>query len=306
MHSVPARQAPPAIPTDERGYTLQTLIITAVVALLAVAAGVVVVAITRNAQQDLEGVTSKTDGPCMPWEIHNVELAAAGAGGGQEAHYERIHERDMLRTSKVQGQPGAGGVTSSAPGCLAPCYLTLNDFFDYTLDMAMFEAGELAAWAQRQPNPDLHALPLETRNGPVGEGDLKFDTSNRPPDNQYAAGQLVSSYREGGVEVRVGVAYEYWPQDVWRRADIITDTAKDIQPLSNVKQIMNLPNVDTIWNSDNIGFDGIGELLLVPLGWTVPPVHRDGRVAIRVAASGDACEIYDKHTDEILASSRGV
>lgn len=38
---------------DERGITLQTLIVTAVLVLMAVAAGVVVVAITNNASDDL-------------------------------------------------------------------------------------------------------------------------------------------------------------------------------------------------------------------------------------------------------------
>ena len=84
---------------DQRGITLQTLIVTAVLVLMAGAAGVVIIAITNNAQDNLEGQNSGIDARCDPWEIFDPTLDAAGRGGGQ------------------------GGIDSSASGCVRVCYV---------------------------------------------------------------------------------------------------------------------------------------------------------------------------------------
>ena len=84
---------------DQRGITLQTLIVTAVLVLMAGAAGVVIIAITNNAQDNLEGQNSGIDSRCEPWEIFDPTLDAAGRGGGQ------------------------GGIDSSASGCVRVCYV---------------------------------------------------------------------------------------------------------------------------------------------------------------------------------------
>ena len=84
---------------DQRGITLQTLIVTAVLVLMAGAAGVVIIAITNNAQDNLEGQNSGIDSRCDPWEIFDPTLDAAGRGGGQ------------------------GGLDSSASGCVRVCYV---------------------------------------------------------------------------------------------------------------------------------------------------------------------------------------
>ena len=84
---------------DDRGITLQTLIILAVSVLIAVVASVLLVALARSSQDDLESIDPDVQGGCMPWEISDPTLAAAGKGGGQ------------------------GGVGSSAPGCQRVCYV---------------------------------------------------------------------------------------------------------------------------------------------------------------------------------------
>ena len=84
---------------DQRGITLQTLIVTAVLVLMAGAAGVVIIAITNNAQDNLEGQNSGIDDRCEPWEIFDPTLDAAGRGGGN------------------------GGIGSSASGCVRVCYI---------------------------------------------------------------------------------------------------------------------------------------------------------------------------------------
>jgi len=67
---------------DEQGITLQTLIVTAVLVLMAVAAGVIIVAITNSSSDDLEEQSQDLDAKCAPWELHDLELEANGAGGG--------------------------------------------------------------------------------------------------------------------------------------------------------------------------------------------------------------------------------
>ena len=88
---------------DERGITLQTLIVTAVLVLVAVAAGVILVAISRSQESSLtdSGKSDPGEGTCEPWEIRDAELEAKGLGGPQ----------------------GYGGIWSSAIGCVRVCYV---------------------------------------------------------------------------------------------------------------------------------------------------------------------------------------
>ena len=79
--------------------TLQTLIVTAVLVLVAGAAGVVIIAITNNASDNLEGQNTGVNSRCKPWEIFDPLLSADGRGKGN------------------------GGIESSAIGCLRVCYV---------------------------------------------------------------------------------------------------------------------------------------------------------------------------------------
>ena len=91
----------------ERGYTLQTLIITAVLVLVAVGAALVLVAINRSSSDDFEEAGNiGIDGKCQTWEIHLATLEAAGHGGPE----------------------GHGGVFSSNIGCLATCYWEITNW----------------------------------------------------------------------------------------------------------------------------------------------------------------------------------
>lgn len=91
---------------DQRGITLQTLIVTAVLVLMAVAAGVVITAITRGQEDNLRNnATASSQANCEPWEIYDTNLAAAGRGG----------------------VGGVGGIQSSARGCVRVCYLRIKD-----------------------------------------------------------------------------------------------------------------------------------------------------------------------------------
>jgi len=156
---------------DERGITLQTLIVTAVLVLMAVAAGVIVVAITNSASDDLEEQSPDLEARCAPWEIFDPELAAAGAGGGGK--YTSFIFPDQANVHEAA--PGKGGVSSSKVECLAVCYFELNDTEDDTLDEALAVLDE-----------DGGTLTKPERSH------LKFDTSNRPPER---------------FEIRIGVTY---------------------------------------------------------------------------------------------------
>ena len=63
----------------------------------------VIIAITNNAQDNLEGQNSGIDDRCADWEIFDPTLDAAGRGGGE------------------------GGLESSAIGCVRVCYIESAD-----------------------------------------------------------------------------------------------------------------------------------------------------------------------------------
>ena len=93
------RPAPAVRTADERGITLQTLIVTAVLVLMAVAAGVVIVAITRSASDDLQNQTVDVPGKCNEVEVYDPNLAAAN----------------------VPGTNNSGKAIGSAIGCVPVC-----------------------------------------------------------------------------------------------------------------------------------------------------------------------------------------
>ena len=103
-------------PADERGFTLQTLIVTAVVVVVAVIVTVVLIAITSNANEDLAASDSDMKSRCGPGEIFDPELHAAGHGS-VAAH---------------------GGIKSSAIGCRQFCYIESNELFGWLPDTSTY------------------------------------------------------------------------------------------------------------------------------------------------------------------------
>ena len=155
---------------DERGITLQTLIVTAVLVLVAVAAGVIIVAISRSQESSLtdSGKIDPGEGTCEPWEIGNIELKAKGIGGPQ----------------------GHGGIYSSAVGCVRVCYV------------------QTVSGGRTQMDDDYRLLPsgqTHDYNDTVYQLTLGFSFSDqriRPANNVAANGlfptwQVVSSTQVG-------------------------------------------------------------------------------------------------------------
>lgn len=124
--------------SDERGITLQTLIVTAVLVAVAVGAGVIYVAVARGGSERLEDSgRSGSDAKCEPWEIRSTALEARGAGGPF----------------------GHKGVFSSNIGCFAPCYweiggeLKITDFVATPRMVAGF-ADSYLRYDTSNRNPD--------------------------------------------------------------------------------------------------------------------------------------------------------
>ena len=296
----PRPQPAPSPGTHERGYTLQTLIVTAIAALLAVMAVVLVVAVTTAASDDLAGTPPDIQTHCQPWEIHDLELAAAGAGGGKKIH--PVAYRGAPTTGEVPGSSGVNGVTSSAIGCLAPCYLTLDERVDYTVDLAIKNGND------HVDDPLYQAVSFDSgdRIGGASWDDdyLKYDTSNRLPD--YSA--ALDSVSGGPFEVRLGVvhAIDALVESRFYRTDTVTDITDGFGDLGN-EGIINSTTTGVRWVivasladfQDNFAANpGVR-----PVGWQEPPVIRGSNVAVRAVAEARACDVYDTVTGEVLASS---
>jgi len=158
---------------DERGITLQTLIVTAVLVLMAVAAGVIIAAITNSSSDDLEEQSQDLDALCAPWELHDPVYEANAAGGGGEYTHTLWFSDGRTDSRGGEAKPGRGGVTSSKIGCLPVCYLKLS-------------AG--------------HKTLDDFRTGGASNGsDIQFDTGNEAPD--------VATIRIGVTYVRQGERY---------------------------------------------------------------------------------------------------
>ena len=144
----------PAVKT-EVGYTLQTLIVTAVFVLAAVGVGIGLLAINSSSSSDFEEAgRTGVERRCMPNEVWEPELEARGADGinpvyrgttykpdggilaiyraDQEVVADNIGCKPICGTweyydpgraaAGIGGPEGNGGVYSTAEGCFAPCY----------------------------------------------------------------------------------------------------------------------------------------------------------------------------------------
>ncbi len=164
---------------------------------MAVAAGVVVVAITNNASDDLSEQSPDLEAKCALWEFHDPEREALGIGGGEPI------ETEVISTPT----PGRGGVTSSGIGCFAPCYLSVHaPFEDRTLD-------QVAKGRQ-----------VSTRN--YG---LRFATTNEKPEvNQVRIGVTYKRNFQGGRADIIEQGGVTWPQLVAAADDSLLDLAEKL------------------------------------------------------------------------------
>ena len=252
----------------ERSSLLRTLMIIGLWGVMSIIAGLVIVAFAQRASDNLQNQLPESASLCAPWEFYSTELAAAGVGGGN---------------------------TSSAVGCQAPCYLTLNDSGDTRLDLVVRSygseiynrEGEVASTVAKFLSGE------ETTKGPVDSSGatgpfLKFDTSGRPPEHADLSGASLMG------EVRIGVTY--LRQDLFRRELPDLDAEHDFY----IHEYLGGANTDYVWNAGSILTSNVIE----PIGTHVPPTGRHSDIAVKVTNQQDGCIIYNTDTGKILLDSR--
>lgn len=195
--ALPARPSPEPRAADQRGITLQTLIVTAVLVLMAVAAGVVIVAITNTQQERLERAgTTETGKLCESWEIHDVTIASARRGG----------------------PVGHGGIKSSKIGCLRVCYIesaTNNDTLaaneDVINDNSDFDAaGEWALRISRTNRSTVNPGGSSARTILQISGSRSADTASNTPATATADLEIdLNGEDSDSLEVRVSTDQRY-------------------------------------------------------------------------------------------------
>ena len=131
-----------ALRQTELGYTLQTLIVTAAIVLMAAVAATVLWGITRESRDNAEEAGRiGAEARCSPNEIRNPDLESKGRKGtnrilNHEIAADRIgcypvcgtweYYDQGLAAAGTGGPQGGGGIYSSAIGCFAPCYWNRN------------------------------------------------------------------------------------------------------------------------------------------------------------------------------------
>jgi len=165
---------------DERGITLQTLIVTAVLVLMAVAAGVVIVAITNSASDDLEEQTTSINPLCNGVEVYDPLLASSGNEGQN------------------------GGNTSDTIGCIPVCVWSVGGADDSTIGV-----GEISIMRKLENNTPTQAVDYTVGDIAAGniflfeDVDELFGTLTIGDPDATPAGEAKVEFASNIAEVRV-------------------------------------------------------------------------------------------------------
>jgi len=175
----------------QRGITLQTLIVTAVLVLMAVAAGVVIVAITNSSQDDLEEQSPDLESRCTGTEIYDIELAVAGVEG------------------QVTGYALGGNrvVKGSDIGCIPVCFWNDGEMVTELHDQdGKIDPTEI--FFSREPDPNEIPLDVAVPTGGVLENPTTLSGFERVGVNPMPGVRNVSGLFDSSLtdpeEVRVG------------------------------------------------------------------------------------------------------
>lgn len=234
-------KSPKRTPHSESGFTLQTLIITAVVVVIAIGVGLLFIALTSSSSEDLEDAgRSGIEGSCAPHELLDTVYVRRGIGGpnsqggvqsqavGCKPHcatWEFVAtpsaggEYKLGGTgegSPIGGPEGKGGVFSSNIGCFAPCYWEISNASHH-----FSEPKELIGIDIERDGQNILDQTTDSR--------LRYYNDNRAP----AVGQ-----------VRLGVTY--------RRADDAGTTNQSYES-SDLWPDIRVPPGLSPWKSSNDG-----------------------------------------------------
>ena len=313
------------MPRGESGFTLQTLIVTAVVVVLAIGVGLLFLALTSSSSEDLEDAgRSGDDAACGPNEALDAVWVRRGLGGPQGkggvtsksvgckpycASWEFVAERSddgeeyvlgslALLAGKVPfgGPDGAGGVFSSDIGCFAPCYWEVG-----TPVQAQLRSRELIGVNVHSEDGAGSTLRGFIISDVVSEGSvdenpgsrLRYYNNNRPP----AAGVI-----------RLGVTYSRTPAATELMAQssgtgdgkpfyYINPTAKGT-PLSSQQIANGVPTVhEPNWYSPR------GNVLASSEWGRFNTYGEDEDWEVRADPENEVCEIVYTPTDRLICSS---
>lgn len=189
----------------ERGYTLQTLIVTAVLVLVAGGVATVLWAVTRGASDRTESAGRvSVETWCSPNEVRDPDLEVNGdRGTNRILNYDITSDRrgcypvcgtweyydQGLAAAGTGGPDGGGGVYSSGIGCFAPCYWSYND----TLGVGVWRP------IYSEAVTDLTRLSYHDDDRPPGIGQIRLGVNYRRPP-------------AGGVD---SDAVAHFAQDLW-------------------------------------------------------------------------------------------
>ena len=209
----PPRISWAALRQAELGFTLQTLIVTAAVVLMAAVAATVLWGVTRGASDSAaDAGRVGTEARCAPNEVRDPDLESKGRKGSNRILDAEITADAIgcypvcgtweyydlgLAAAGTGGPDGGGGIYSSDIGCFAPCYWN----------------HDLVENAER---------PVSSQT-PIAFDGLSYYDNNRPPErNQIRLGINYAKSLESETD---SSAVEYGDPTVFRPLWIQTQDA---------------------------------------------------------------------------------
>ena len=182
-----------AVPQKQTGlgYTLQTLIVTAAIVVMAAVAAIVLWGVTRGSIDNTEEAGRiGAEARCSPNEVRNQDLESKGLKGTNRILNNEIaadaigcypvcgtweYYDQGMKAAGTGGPQGNGGVYSSDIGCFAPCYWN-HDFPERMWRPGPSEAASDRAWLSyyddnRPPGINQIRLGVNYRRRPASEMD---------------------------------------------------------------------------------------------------------------------------------------
>ena len=193
-------------PRGESGFTLQTLIITAVVVVVAIGVGLLFIALTNRSSDDLEAAgRSGTEAACAPHELLDAGFVRRGIGGPNSAggvESKAVGCKPYCATwefgasfdgyeyepggsgpsSPFGGPDGKGGVFSSNVGCFAPCYWEIGTPDQVRLRHRSLIGVRIQDDAVSRDNPPKTEMGFVLGSWENPDSRLRYYNDNRPPD----------------------------------------------------------------------------------------------------------------------------
>ena len=190
----------------ESGFTLQTLIVTAVVVVVAIGVGLLFITLTSSSSGDLEDAgRSGQEAACAHSEVPDAVYKTRGLGGtvgkggvvssavgckpycaawefGASFDGYEYEPGGSGPSSPFGGPEGRGGVFSSKIGCFAPCYWEVGTPDQARLRHRSLIGVRIQDDAVSRDNPPKTEMGLVLGSWENPDSRLRYYNDNRPPD----------------------------------------------------------------------------------------------------------------------------